>query len=106
MSIPTNCSIETLTKENLCHVVGNDVIPSIGVIADETFCNVIHTKDSLCNKHMKSEISLESSNMNQLFLVGGIPSNSCDSTSSVNKRVRATQVAIANCNTEDGRDMR
>ena len=105
MSIPTNCSIETLTKENFCHVVGNDVILSIGVIADETFCNVIHTKDSLCSKHMKSEISLESSNTNQI-LVGGIPSNSCDSTSSVWVIVRATIVAIANCNTEDGRDMK
>ena len=94
------CSIETLAKENFCHVVGNDVILSIGVIADETFCNVIHTKDSLCSKHMKSEISLESSNTNQI-LVGGIPSNSCDDTSSVNARVRATQNRNCSWNIEE-----
>ena len=105
MSITTNCSIETLTKENFCHVVVNEVYPSIEVITGETFCNVNHTIEPLSNKLVKSDKFVESSNMNQFILVGGIPRKSCDSASSVNKRVRATQVAIANCNTEDGRDM-
>ena len=100
------CSIETLAKENFCHVVGNEMNPSVGVFTSETSCNVIHAIEPLSNKLMKSDKFVVSSNMNQLILVGGIPSNSCDDTSSVNARVRATIVAIANCNTEDGRDMK
>lgn len=44
--------------------------------------------------------------MNQLILVGGIPSNSCENSSSVNASARATKVANAYCNAEDGREMR
>ena len=86
--------------------MGNRMISSIGVLADETFCYVDHAKEPLSNKLMKSECSMQVCSMNQLTLVGGIPSNSCDNTSSVNAVVRATIVAITNCNTEDGRDMR
>lgn len=104
--VSTNNSIEIMTKENLCHVVVNQMIPSIGVFTDETFCNVNRNIEPLSNKLEKSECSMQVCSMNQLTLVGGIPSNSCDDTSSVNTRVRATIVAITNCNTEDGRDMR
>jgi hypothetical protein len=100
------CSIETLTKENLCHVVGNEMIPSVGVFTSETSCKVNRNIEPLSNKLEKSECSMQVCSMNQLTLVGGIPSNSCDDTSSVNAVVRATIVAITNCNTEDGRDMR
>ena len=100
------CSIETLAKENFCHVVGNEMIPSVGVFTSETSCKVNHAIEPLSNKLMKSDKFVVSSSMNQLTLVGGIPSNSCDDTSSVNKRVRATIVAITNCNTEDGRGMK
>lgn len=86
--------------------MGNRMISSIGVLADETFCYVDHAKEPLSNKLMMSECSLESGNMNQLILVGGIPSNSCDETSSVNARARATIVAIAVCDTDGGRDMK
>ena len=82
------------------------MISSIEVLADETFCYVNHTKEPLSNKLTKSVCSLESSNMNQLILVGGIPSNSCENSSSVNARARATKVAIASCNAEDGREMK
>jgi len=82
------------------------MISSIEVLADETFCYVNHTKEPLNNKFVKSVCSLESSNMNQLILVGGIPSNSCDNSSSVNTSARATKVAIVFCNAEDGREMR
>ena len=82
------------------------MISSIEVLADETFCYVNHTKEPLSNKLTKSVCSLESSNMNQLILVGGIPSNSCDNSSSVNASARATKVAIAFCNAEDGREMK
>lgn len=104
--VSTNNSIEIMTKENLCHIVVNQMIPSIGVVTDETFCNVNRNIEPLSNKLMKSECSMQVCSMNQLTLVGGIPSNSCDNTSSVNAVVRATIVAITNCNTEDGRDMR
>ena len=82
------------------------MISSIGVLADETFCYVNRAKEPLSNKLMKSDKFVVSSSMNQLTLVGGIPRKSCDDTSSVNAVVRATIVAITNCNTEDGRDMR
>ena len=82
------------------------MISSIEVLADETFCYVNHTKEPLSNKLMKSVCSLESSNMNQLILVGGITSNSCENSSSVNASARATKVANAYCNAEDGREMR
>jgi hypothetical protein len=104
--VSTNNSIEIMTKENLCHVVVNQVIPSIEVITSETSCNVNRNIEPLCNKHTKSECSMQVCSMSQRNLVGGIPSNSCDNTSSVNARVRATIVAITNCKTEDGRDMR
>jgi|SaaInlV_165m_DNA_2_1040747.scaffolds.fasta_scaffold128125_1 hypothetical protein len=104
--ISTNSSIETLAKENLCHVVVNQMIPSVGVFTDETFCNVNRNIEPLSNKLTKSECSMQVCSMNQLTLVGGIPRKSCDNTSSVNAVVRATIVAITNCNTEDGRDMR
>ena len=100
------CSIETLAKENFCHVVGNEMIPSVEVFTSETFCKVNHAIEPLSNKLMKSDKFVVSSSMNQLTLVGGIPRKSCDDTSSVNAVVRATIVAITNCNTEDGRDMR
>ena len=86
----TSSSIETLTKEN-CHVIRQTMIPSIGVFTDETFCKVNHAEDSLCNKHELSELSSVSGNMNQLVLVGGIPSNSCDKYINNETRVRATQ---------------
>ena len=82
------------------------MVSSFEVLTDETICHVNHTIEPLCNKHTKSECSMQVCSMNQLTLVGGIPRKSCDNTSSVNAVVRATIVAIANCNTEDGRDMR
>ena len=86
--------------------MGNRMISSIGVLADETFCYVNHAKEPLSNKLVMSVCSLESSNMNQLVLVDGISSNSCEQTSLVNAKARATIVAIAVCDTNGGRDMR
>ena len=102
MSIPTNCSIETLAKENFCHVVGNDVIPSIGVFTDETFCKVNHAEDSLSIKLLLSELSSVSGNMCQRNLVGGIPSNSCDKYINNVKKQRARAIVERNCSCNIG----
>ena len=85
--------------------MGNRMISSIGVLADETFCYVNHAKEPLSNKLMMSECSLESGNMNQLILVEGISRNSCDNTSSTKQRARATN-CNCNCNVDDGSDMK
>ena len=81
--------------------MGNRMISSIGVLADETFCYVNHAKEPLSNKLMMSECSLESGNMNQLILVGGIPSNSCDKYINNETRVRATQNRNCSWNIEE-----
>lgn len=81
------------------------MISSFGVLTDETFCHVNHTIEPLCNKHMMSESSMESSNMNQLILVEGISNNSCEKTSSAITKARATN-CNCNCNADDGSDMK
>jgi len=55
---------------------------------------------------MMSESSMGSSNMNQLILVEGISSNSCEKTSSAITKARATLVCNCNCNADDGSDMK
>ena len=102
----TSSSIETLTKENIttqnfCHVIRQTMIPSIGVFTHETLCKVNHAEDSLSNKLMLSELSSVSGNMNQNFLVGGIPSNSCDKYINNETRVRATQNRNCSWNIEN-----
>jgi len=81
------------------------MISSFEVLTDETFCHVNHTIEPLSNKLMMSESSMESGNMNQLILVEGISSNSCDNTSSTKQRARATN-CNCNCNVDDGSDMK
>ena len=54
---------------------------------------------------MMSESSMESSNMNQLILVEGISSNSCEKTSSTKQSTRATLVCNCNWNVDDGSEM-
>jgi hypothetical protein len=81
------------------------MISSFGVLTDETFCHVNHTIEPLSNKLMMSESSMESSNMNQLILVEGISSNSCEKTSSTKQSTRATLVCNCNCNVDDGSEM-
>jgi hypothetical protein len=81
-------------------------VSSFGVFTDETFCNVKRVIEPSSNKLMMSESSMRSSNMNQLILVGGIPSNSCEDTSSTKQRARATRVRNWFCNVDDGSEMR
>jgi len=81
-------------------------VSSFGVLTDETFCYVKRVIEPSSNKLMMSESSMKSSNMNQLILVGGIPSNSCEDTSSAKQRARATLVRNWFCNVDDGSEMR
>ena len=81
------------------------MISSFEVLTDETFCYVNNTIEPLSNKLMMSESSMESGNMNQLILVEGISSNSCEKTSSTKQRARATN-CNCNCNVDDGSDMK